>query len=118
MMPRVLVVDDEENILKLYQMELVSEGFEVCLASSGDLALQELDNSKPDIVVLDVKMEGTDGLQTLSKMKSRYNDLPVILNTAYNTYKNDFQSWLAEGYVVKSADLTELKSKIREILKI
>ena len=63
-------------------------------------------------------MTGKDGLQTLSELKRQNRDLPVILNTAYNTYKNNFESWLAEDYVVKSADLSELKHKIRELLKI
>lgn len=117
-MARVLVVDDEENILKLYKMELTSEGFDVDLASSGDQALLRLKEGLPDIVVLDVKMDDKDGLETLSLVKQKYNNLPVILNTAYNTYKNNFQSWLAEDYVVKSADLSELKNKIREILKL
>ncbi|MBD3382180.1 MAG: response regulator [candidate division Zixibacteria bacterium] len=117
-MARVLVVDDEENILKLYKMELTSEGFDVDLASSGDQALVRLEEGLPDIIVLDVKMDDKDGLETLSQVKQKYSDLPVILNTAYNTYKNNFQSWLAEDYVIKSADLSELKNKIREILKL
>jgi DNA-binding response OmpR family regulator len=115
---KVLVVDDEENFLKLYRMELASEGYEVKVASSGEAAIESVAAEMPDLVVLDVKMTGKDGLQTLSELKQQNKHLPVILNTAYNTYKSNFESWLAEDYVVKSADLSELKRKIRELLKV
>ncbi len=117
-MAKVLVVDDEANFLKLYSMELGGEGYEVRVAGSGEEALDLVDQDMPDLVVLDVKMNGMDGLETLSELKQKNKELPVILNTAYNTYKDNFQSWLAEDYVVKSADLTELKQKIRNLLKI
>ncbi|MBD3217124.1 MAG: response regulator [candidate division Zixibacteria bacterium] len=117
-MPRVLIVDDEENFRKLYSMELTSEGYDVSLADSGQAAIRSVSEEAPDIVVLDVKMSGKDGLETLSELKKKNKALPVILNTAYNSYKNNFQSWLAEDYVIKSADLSELKMKIRNLLKI
>jgi DNA-binding response OmpR family regulator len=117
-MPRVLIVDDEENFRKLYSMELSSEGYDVSLADSGQAAIRSVSEEAPDIVVLDVKMSGKDGLETLSELKKKNKALPVILNTAYNSYKNNFQSWLAEDYVIKSADLSELKMKIRNLLKI
>jgi DNA-binding response OmpR family regulator len=117
-MPKVLVVDDEENFRKLYSMELESEGYDVALACSGEDAIESVTRDMPDIVVLDVKMSGLDGIETLSELKKKNKTLPVILNTAYSSYKNNFQSWLAEDYVIKSADLRELKNKIRELLKI
>jgi len=117
-MPRILVVDDEENFRKLYSMELSSEGYDVSLADSGQAALQSVSEEMPDIVILDVKMTGKDGLETLSELKKQNKGLPIILNTAYSSYKNNFQSWLAEDYVIKSVDLRELKMKIRSLLKI
>jgi two-component system, response regulator, stage 0 sporulation protein F len=117
-MPKILVVDDEENFRKLYSLELQSEGYDVALASSGEDAIESVDRDMPDVVVLDVKMTGKDGIETLSELKKKNKALPVILNTAYSSYKNNFQSWLAEEYVIKSADLRELKDKIRELLRI
>jgi DNA-binding response OmpR family regulator len=117
-MPRILVVDDEENFRKLYSMELSSEGYDVSLADSGQAAIQSVSEEMPDIVILDVKMSGKDGLETLSELKKQNKGLPIILNTAYSSYKNNFQSWLAEDYVIKSVDLSELKMKIRSLLKI
>lgn len=117
-MPKILVVDDEENFRKLYSLELQSEGYDVSLACSGEDAIESVDRDMPDIVVLDVKMTGKDGIETLSEIKKKNKTLPVILNTAYSSYKNNFQSWLAEEYVIKSADLRELKDKIRELLRV
>ena len=65
--------------------------------------------------VLDIRMPGPDGIETMGRMLSRDNRLPVILNTAYSSYKESFLSWSADAYVVKSSDLTELKAKIREV---
>ena len=61
-------------------------------------------------------LPGPDGLETMGRMLSQDNRLPVILNTAYSSYKESFLSWSADAYVVKSSDLTELKTKIREVL--
>ena len=69
-----------------------------------------------DLVVLDIRLEGMDGIDCLRTIMEKRRDLPVILNSAYSTYKQDFASWMADAYVVKSADLTELKDKIKECL--
>ena len=115
-MTKLLIVDDEKNLRALYQAELGDEGYEVIMASDGREALRFLESEKPDLVVLDIRMPGPDGLETMGRMLSQDNRLPVILNTAYSSYKESFLSWSADAYVVKSADLTELKTKIREVL--
>jgi|GraSoiStandDraft_41_1057321.scaffolds.fasta_scaffold447830_2 DNA-binding response OmpR family regulator len=115
-MTKLLIVDDEKNLRALYQAELGDEGYEVIMASDGREALRFLESEKPDLVVLDIRMPGPDGLETMGRMLSQDNRLPVILNTAYSSYKESFLSWSADAYVVKSSDLTELKTKIREVL--
>lgn len=115
---RILVVDDEENIRRLYAEELAADGYEVSLAGSGESALASVESECPDLVVLDIKMAGDDGLDILRSVKVMQRNLPVVLNSAYTTYKNDFKSWLADAYVVKSSDMTELKATIRELLVI
>lgn len=116
-MKSILIVDDEEGIRGLYESELQSEGFQTVSVASGKEALNYVDvNRDVDLVILDIKMDGMDGLEVLEELRSRVNGIPVILNSAYSTYKNDFTSWLADAYLVKSADLGELKSKIRELL--
>lgn len=115
---RILIVDDEENIRKLYAEELRADGYEVSVADSGDSALKSIQAEPPDLVVLDIEMPDVDGLDILSSLKEKNRNLPVVLNSAYTTYKNDFKSWLADAYVVKSSDTEELKAKIRELLAI
>jgi two-component system response regulator (stage 0 sporulation protein F) len=115
---RILIVDDEENIRKLYTEELSAEGYEVSSAESGETALDRVEKVKPDLVVLDIKMADADGLDILGSIKRQHQNLPVVLNSAYSIYKSDFNSWLADAYVVKSSDLDELKTRIREILAI
>lgn len=113
---KILVVDDEVNQGLLYEQELTDEGYDVDVANSGEKALNMVKEKIYDLVVLDIGMPYMDGLETLGKMLSMDNRLPVILNTAYPSYKDNFMSWAADAYVVKSSDLTELKEKIRESL--
>jgi len=115
-MAKVLVVDDEEHIRLLYKQELSEEGYEVILAENGKECLEKLDEVIPDVVVLDVRMPVMDGIETLGRIINKSKDVPVILNTAYSSYKEDFMTWAAEAYVVKSFDLDELKTKIKEII--
>lgn len=117
-MKKILVVDDEPDILRLYSSELEDEGYRVRTASDGEEAEKIVDSENIDLVILDIKMEKKDGLATLSLVKGIRKDLPVILNSAYPTFKSDFHSWLADSYVVKSSNLNELKERINQLLKV
>ncbi len=112
-MKLVLLVEDEANQRLLYQTELVDEGYEVELAADGREALEKLEARRPDIIILDISMPNMDGIETLGNVLSRDNSIPVILHTAYSSYKDNFMTWSADDYVVKSSDLTELKDRIR-----
>ena|SRR5688572_2881226 len=113
---KVLVVDDEENLCLLYREELESEGYRVKTAPDCASALRILEEDPPDVVVMDIRMPRTDGIEAMGRMLSRRNELPVILNTAYSSYKDDFRSWPASAYVIKSSDLSELKKAIAQVL--
>ena len=113
---KLLVVDDEVNQALLYEQELSDEGYDVDVANSGADAIEMLEKTSYDLVVLDIGMPGMDGLETLGRMLGINNGLPVILNTAFPSYKDNFMSWAADAYVVKSSDMSELKLKIREAL--
>lgn len=112
-MGRILLVADERNILKFYTEELSGDGHQVVAVDSGDQLLSAIGFHQPDVVVLDIKLAGWDGLDLLQDIRNRYYDLPVILCSAYETYKEDLRSLAADYYVVKSFDLSELKKKIR-----
>ena len=115
-METLLIVDDEENQRRLYQEELSDEGYLVKLARNGKEALESIAEVPPDLVVLDIRMPVMDGLEALGKIIGKERNTPVIIHSAYSSYKDDFISWAADDFVIKSADLAELKRKIREIL--
>ena len=109
---KVLIVDDEEHIRFLYSEELKEEGYDVITADSGHKLLERIREEKPDVVVLDIKMVDYNGLDLLQDIRNEFYDLPVVLCTAYDAFKEDIKSVAADFYVVKSFDLTELKQKI------
>lgn len=114
---RVLVVDDDAAIRRLYKEELEEEGYEVFLAQSGEEALRLFGEIMPDIVTLDIRMPGENGIEVLRKMKEFNSKLPVIMCTAYD-HRDDFNVWASDAYVVKSSNLNELKEIIRKCLKV
>ncbi|MGC8660369.1 MAG: response regulator [Desulfomonilaceae bacterium] len=115
-MKRIMVVDDEKHICELYKMELEDEGYSVTLVHSGLEALQQVEDAPPDLIVLDIQMPGMDGVETLEKLLGKDKGIPIILNTAFSHYKDDFTTWGADAYVVKSSDTSRLKAEIRRLL--
>jgi CheY-like chemotaxis protein len=115
-MPTILVVDDDRHQRLLYEQELQYAGYDVVLASSGPQAVEAVSAQKIDAVILDIAMPGMDGVETLTKLLNVDRQLPVVLNTAYAGFQDDFMTWAAEAYVVKSADLTELLARVAEAL--
>jgi DNA-binding response OmpR family regulator len=101
----------------LYAEELAEEGYEIITAEGGQNLLERIDSEKPDLVVLDIKMMDYNGLDLLQDIRNKFYDLPVILCSAYDTFKDDMKSIAADQYVIKSFDLSELKSKIADLLK-
>jgi two-component system response regulator (stage 0 sporulation protein F) len=116
-MKRILVVDDEDPIRDYLKEELTDAGYEVVMASSAPEALKIIEKEDLDLVILDIRMPGMTGVEALPRILGLKENLPVILNTAYSQYQQDFMAWAANAYVIKSFDLTELKAKIKELLK-
>ena len=92
-MKKILVVEDDESQQLLYHDELAEAGYEVILASNGKEALKRLDKARPNLVILDIVMPMMDGMEALGRIIRKYRDLPIILNTAYPSYKDDFMRW-------------------------
>jgi CheY-like chemotaxis protein len=115
-MMKILIVDDEINVRKLYSEELESEGYRTVSASNVREALEKVEQEEPDLVILDIKLGEESGIEALMKIARQRKHLPVILNSAYSIYRDNFQTWAADAYIVKSVDLAPLKDKIREIL--
>lgn len=115
-MADILVVDDDKNLRELYQQELSDDGHAITLAADGPAALTCVRSCRPDLVILDIAMPGMNGLEVLEKIMALDKTIPVILNSAYSGYKDNFTTWTADAYVVKSGDLTELKATIKKLL--
>ncbi len=113
---RLLLIEDDTNQQILYEQELTQDNYQVVIASSAQAALDLLKEQQFDLIILDICMPGKDGIEALSEIMELNNKIPVVINTAYGTYKENFLTWSAEAYVVKSSDLTELKTTIRDIL--
>lgn len=117
MKKRILIVEDEESLRLLYEEELKGEGYEVITAKNGREAIQQVEVGKPDLIILDIVMPVMDGIETLGRILGKDRKIPIILNTSYSGYQQDFMSWAADAYLTKSPDLTDLKDKVKELLK-
>jgi CheY-like chemotaxis protein len=115
-MTTVLVVEDDKNQRLLYEQELKLEGYDVVTASDGKDALGKIQEQLPDLIIMDINMPKMDGIETMGKILGKNRDIPVIINTAYSNYKDNFMSWAADAYIVKSSDLSELKNTVKEVL--
>ncbi len=115
-MKKILLVDDEESIHLLYRDELEEEGYEVYSAYSGEEALEKLRELSLDLIILDINMPGMNGLETLRQIKELNPALPVILCSAYEEFKQDISSWASDEYLVKSANLDNLKAAVKRHL--
>jgi DNA-binding response OmpR family regulator len=113
---KILIVDDDLHIQRLYREELGEEGYEIVVAGTGKEALELFEKENPDIVTLDILMPDIDGISLLRMMKEQRPKIPIIMSTAYD-YRDDFAVWASEAYTVKSADLTELKKTIKSLIK-
>ena len=115
-MSKILVVEDEQNLRLLYSMDLERDGHVVVTAAHGAEGLRLFDSERPDLVVLDIRMPGMDGLDAMGRMLGRAPRIPIVLNSGYSSYKDTFLSWAADAYVIKSSDTSELRATIRELL--
>ncbi len=116
-MSRLLIVDDESDIRRLYSLVLSEEGYEVDTAASALEAEQKLTGNNYDLVLLDIMLKNENGLDLLQKIVRDRHDLPVVLCSTFSCYKDDFISWFAHGYVVKSSDSQELVDEVARVLE-
>jgi DNA-binding response OmpR family regulator len=115
---RVLVVDDEKNIREIVRGYLEREGFEVAEASDGDGALSVARDWHPDLIVLDVMMPGTDGIEALRRFRTT-SEVPVILLTARSEEVDTLVglSVGADDYITKPFRPRELVARIKTVLR-
>lgn len=121
-MARILVVDDEPDVLKLLHLILERAGFEVTLAADGEQALRCLAEERYDLVLCDVLMPGLDGYGVLAAVRgdARTRDLPVLMLSA-KVQPQDIQRALeagADGYVIKPFQHQQLLTEVRRCIAI
>jgi two-component system response regulator (stage 0 sporulation protein F) len=116
-MADILVVDDQQCIRELLSEELSCEGYRVGTAGDTKSISGHLRFSRPDVVLLDLYLDEADGFGVFAEIKRHAPGLPVIIFTAYDSYREDPRLSQADGYVIKSMVLDELKEKIAGVLK-
>ena len=117
-MANILVVDDQPCVRELISEELAQEGHRVSSVSDAKLIWQHLTDSRPDLVLLDIYLDGCTRWDLLRDIKNRDPDLPVFIFTAYDSFAEDPRLSQADGYVIKSfVALDTLKQKVAEILE-
>ncbi len=115
-MTTILLVEDDKNQRLLYEQELRLEGYEIITAIDGKDAIKKVQEQRPNLIIMDICMPEMGGLEAMGMILSKHKGIPIIINTAYGNYKDNFMSWIADAYIVKSSCLTELKNKIKELL--
>ena len=120
-MPKILVVDDEHNLIKIVKKNLEVYGYEVIAAYDGKEGIEKVKSEKPDLVILDVIMPRMDGYQAcrLLKTDALYADIPIILFTskALGDFDEIGDKAGADAFVAKPFDLKVLLAKIEELLE-
>ena len=116
-MSKVLIVDDEPHLRLLYETELRRAGYETLTAGTALQGLEFVETMSPDLVILDIRMAGMDGIEAMQRILERDNRIPVILNTAFSSYRDNYLTWAADAYITKSADVTELLDTVADLLK-
>lgn len=111
----ILIIDDEADIRTLLTEEF-GKNFKVITARDGEEGLKRIFEKKPDLVILDIKMPRMNGLEVLRKTKAFFPTLPVVLCTAFSSYRTVYAASLADAFVVKSPDLSELEETVQELI--
>lgn len=113
----ILLTEDQADQRALYHDVLVDAGFKVFDAPSAPAALKLFENCKPDLIVLDIQMPEIDGIQALGQFLARNRNIPVILHSAYPSFKQNFMTWSADAFVEKTGQPKELVEAIFKVLQ-
>ena len=117
---KILVVDDEQDVLDLFRDIFTKQNYEVECALSGKSALEMIGKNKPDIVLLDIKMPDMDGIQTLEEIKKKDPSIEVVMITAYGYDErlvNESMQKGASGYISKNLPLEQIMNTFNTLLK-
>ena len=118
-MGTILVVDDDRNILKLIRMKLESEGYQVKTAAELEAAVAAAREASLDLALIDLKLNGTDGIDLMEQLHQINPELAVIILTAYGTIDSAVEAMKrgARGYLTKPFDSHQLLSQVQNLLE-
>jgi DNA-binding NtrC family response regulator len=113
---KVLLVDDEEQFLDALSQRLEARGLKVDAVTSGEDALNQVEDRNFDAIIVDLAMPGIDGIETLKRIKEKRPDLEIIILTGHATVKSGIEAMKlgADDFLEKPVDLNELLEKIGE----
>jgi two-component system nitrogen regulation response regulator GlnG len=117
-MADILVVDDDQSVAEAFQRFLGYEGHACRLASNAEDAVRMIDERRPALVMMDIRMPGVDGLQALQQIRNRFPDVYVVMMTGYGTSQTSIDAIRAGAfdYLTKPLDLEEIQRVIRKAL--
>src|SRR5712675_319149 len=119
---RILVVDDHEDNIELLRARLEARGYEVFGANDGQAALDQVEEVRPDLILLDVMMPKMDGMEVVRRLKSNKNlpFIPVIMQTALDSTENKVEGLDAgaDDYITKPINFAELEARVKAQLRI
>ncbi|MCA9734522.1 MAG: response regulator [Deferribacteres bacterium] len=118
MKSKILLVEDEQSQRMLYKQVLSEDGYTVFDAKDGVQALNIVRLHSPDLAILDIRLSGEDGLDLMGQLLQINNNMPVILHSAYSAWKDNFRGKMADAYIIKSSDLTELRNAVNKFLPL
>ncbi len=116
---KILIVDDEEELVELVKIRLEANGYEVITANSGLEGLSKAASEVPDLIVLDIGMAEMDGYTALQKLREEETtkDIPVIMLTAYAKMQSLFEMEGISDYIVKPFDPQDFLEKVEKVFK-
>ncbi len=115
-MSNILIVDDQPFMCELITGELEDEGHEITCVKESDHVMSAVEESKPDLILLDLYLKGFEGWDLLQRLKRYDASLPVLIVSAYDSFIGDPRLAIANGYVIKDINTDVLKAKINENL--
>ena len=114
---KILIVDDEPDILELIEYNLKKEGYQVFLANNGQEVLEMLEKEEYEVILMDIQMPILDGLSATRKIRTEFNKQPVIIAMTANAMVEDKEECLSAGmndYVSKPINMEELVRVLKE----
>jgi len=113
-----MVVEDADDTRDLIRIGLEAAGYRVISYQDSESALSDFRNHHPDLITIDVMIPGSNGIALLKEIRAIDENIPIVMVSAWGDFRQDFNVWSSNAYVVKSVDLIhDLLSTIQSILK-